>query len=76
MVEAILFDRKTVLPCAALLEGEYGIDGLFAGVPVRLGSGGVEKVIEMELSPSEQDALTSSADAVQELVTAMELHTK
>lgn len=76
MVEAILFDRKTVLPCAALLEGEYGIDGLFAGVPVRLGSGGVEKVIEMELSPSEQDALTSSADAVQELVTAMERHTK
>ena len=72
MVEAILFDRKAVLPCATLLEGEYGIDGLFAGVPVRLGSVGVEKVIEMELSDAEHKALTGSASAVQQLVTAME----
>ena len=71
MVEAILFDTKAILPCAAYLQGEYGIDGLFAGVPVKLGAGGVEEIIEVELTPDEAAALKSSAADVQELVDAM-----
>lgn len=71
MVEAILFDTKAILPCAAYLQGEYGIDGLFAGVPVKLGAGGVEEIIEVELTPDEAAALRSSAADVQELVDAM-----
>jgi malate dehydrogenase len=68
MVESILRDRKKVLPCAALLEGEYGINGLFVGVPVKLGSNGVEKVYELKLTDEERAALKKSAAAVQELV--------
>ncbi len=71
MVEAILFDTKAILPCAAYLQGEYGIDGLFAGVPVKLGAGGIEEIIEVELTSDEAAALKSSADDVQELVDVM-----
>ena len=68
MVEAILLDKKQVLPCAALLEGEYGVDGLYAGVPVKLGESGVEKVIELELSQAEKGAFQTSVDAVRNLL--------
>ena len=67
MAESILKDKKKVLPCAAYLEGEYGIRGLFIGVPVKLGAKGVEQVIEIKLAPEEQAALLRSAAAVQEL---------
>ncbi len=68
LVNAIMLDEKRVLPCAAYLEGEYGIDGLYVGVPVRLGAGGVEAILELELDPEEQDKLERSAAAVAELV--------
>jgi malate dehydrogenase len=68
MVEAILLDRKRVLPCAVLLNGEYGTDGLFVGVPVVLGSGGMERVIEIALTADETAAFEKSAGAVRELV--------
>jgi malate dehydrogenase len=68
MVESILKDKKKVLPCAAFLQGEYGIDGLFVGVPVKLGCGGIEKIYEVELDAAERAALQKSADAVRELV--------
>ena len=71
MVDSILYDQKRVLPCAALCQGEYGIDGLFVGVPVKLGKDGVEEIVEIELSDAEQADLQSSADAVRELVDAM-----
>lgn len=73
MTESILLDRKKVLPCAAYLEGEYGIKGLFVGVPVILGSNGIEKVVEIPLTPDEKEALQKSAGAVQELVDKMKL---
>jgi malate dehydrogenase len=68
MVEAILRDRKRVLPCATLLQGEYGVDGLFVGVPVVLGAGGMERVIEIRLTEEETAAFQRSAGAVRELV--------
>jgi malate dehydrogenase len=68
MAESIIKDKKKVLPCAAYLEGEYGINGLFVGVPVRLGAGGVEKIYEVKLTTEEQAKLQKSADAVKELV--------
>ena len=68
MVESILKDKKKVLPCAAYLEGEYGISELFVGVPVKLGKEGIEKIYEVKLEGSEQTALKKSADAVQELI--------
>ena len=68
MVESILKDKKKVLPCAALLEGEYGINGLFVGVPCKLGAAGIEKIYELKLSESETAELNRSAAAVQELV--------
>jgi malate dehydrogenase len=71
MVDAIIYDKKRVLPCAALCQGEFGIDGLFVGVPVRLGKEGVEEIIEIELEAEEQDQLQKSAAAVKELVDAM-----
>jgi len=71
MVESILFDRKQVLPCTVYLEGEYGVDGLFVGVPVKLGAGGVEEIIEFDLTDSEAKALQGSADSVQELIDVM-----
>ncbi len=71
MAKAILLDKKTVLPCAAYLEGEYGINGLFIGVPVKLGKAGVEQVIEIKLTDDEKAALHKSAAAVQELKSAL-----
>jgi malate dehydrogenase len=68
MVEAIFFDRKKILPCAAYLEGEYGINGLYVGVPVKLGKNGIEEIIQIKLTAEEQAALQKSADAVKELV--------
>jgi malate dehydrogenase len=67
MAEAILKDKKKILPCAAYLEGEYGFNDLFIGVPVKLGAGGVEEIIEINLLEDEKTALQKSADAVQEL---------
>jgi malate dehydrogenase len=68
MIDAIFNDRKKILPCAAYLEGEYGINGLFVGVPVKLGAKGIEQIIQIKLMPEEQSALQKSADAVKELV--------
>ena len=68
MVESILKDKKKILPCAALLEGEYGINGLFVGVPVKLGANGVEKIYEIKLTDEEKAMLAKSAGAVKELV--------
>jgi len=68
MVESILKDKKKVLPCAALLEGEYGVHGLFVGVPVKLGRKGIEKIYEMQLNAEEKAMLAKSASSVQELV--------
>ena len=68
MVEAILKDKKKILPCAAFLQGEYGIKDLFVGVPVKLGAGGLEQIIEIKLTAAEQEALDRSAEAVRELV--------
>jgi malate dehydrogenase len=73
MVDAILNDRKRIFPCAALLEGEYGINGLFVGVPVKLGSKGIEQVIEIRLTDEEKAALHKSAGAVRELVNILKL---
>jgi malate dehydrogenase len=68
MVEAILKDKKKILPCAVYLQGEYGIKGLFVGVPAKIGTNGVEKIIEIKLTADEQAALQRSAGAVKELV--------
>jgi malate dehydrogenase len=68
MVDAIMLDEKRILPCTAYLEGEYGIEGLYMGVPVKLGRGGIEEVVELELSEDEQTMLNESADAVREVV--------
>ena len=68
MVEAIVKDKKKILPCAVYLEGEYGINGLFVGVPAKLGARGIEKIIEIKLTPEEDAALKKSTAAVKELV--------
>ena len=68
MAESILKDKKKILPCAVLLEGEYDITGLFIGVPVKLGAAGVEEVIQIKLTDDERQALNASAEAVRELV--------
>ncbi len=73
MVEAILKDKKKILPCAVHLEGEYGIKGLFVGVPVKLGANGLEQVIEIKLTAEEQAALNKSAESVKELITVIGL---
>ena len=73
MVEAILKDKKKIVPCAVHLEGEYGIKGLFVGVPVKLGANGMEQIIEIKLTAEEQAALNKSADAVKELITVIGL---
>jgi len=67
MVESIVKDKKKILPCAALCKGEYGIDGLFVGVPAKLGSAGIESIFEIKLTDSENAALKKSADAVKKL---------
>jgi malate dehydrogenase len=71
MVEAIIMDKKKILPCATLLEGEYGINGIVAGVPAKLGSKGIEQVIELKLTDDELAALKKSADAVKGLLDVM-----
>ena len=71
MAEAILKDKKKILPCAAYLQGEYGINNLFVGVPVKLGKNGIEEIITLNLTADEKKALDKSAAAVQELVDAM-----
>ena len=71
MVDSIVLDEKRVLPCTAYLEGEYGIDGLYMGVPVKLGVGGVEQIVELDLSDDERQALEASAGAVREVVAVL-----
>ena len=71
MVDAVMLDEKRVLPCTAYLEGEYGIDGLYIGVPVKLGAGGIEEIVELDLTDEEQTALQASADAVREVVAVL-----
>ena len=66
-----MLDRKQILPCAVRLEGEYGIRGLFVGVPVKLGAGGAEQIIELDLTDDERTSLRRSADSVKELVGVM-----
>ena len=73
MVEAILKDKKKILPCAAYLDGQYKTKGLYVGVPVKLGRGGVEQIIEITLTPDEQAAFDKSAGAVRELVDKLKL---
>ncbi len=68
MVDAICLDEKRVLPCTAYLEGEYGVSGLYMGVPVKLGAGGVEEIVKLKLTPEERKAFRASADAVREVV--------
>jgi malate dehydrogenase len=68
MVDSIVLDQKRVLPCTAYLEGEYGIDGLYMGVPVKLGTGGIEEIVELDLDDAEREALNASAEAVREVV--------
>ncbi|HEX3256278.1 MAG TPA: malate dehydrogenase [Gaiellaceae bacterium] len=68
MVDSVCLDQKRVLPCTAYLEGEYGIDGLYMGVPVKLGTGGIEEIVALDLSDDEQAELEKSADAVREVV--------
>jgi malate dehydrogenase len=71
MIDSILLDQKRILPCAAYCDGEFGIEGLFVGVPVKLGEGGVEEIVEIDLSDQEKQDLQKSANAVRELVDAM-----
>ena len=71
MVEAVLLDKKRILPACAYLEGEFGINGLCVGVPVKLGAGGMEQVMEIQLTDDEKAALQGSADSVKELVEVM-----
>jgi malate dehydrogenase len=73
MVEAIVRDQKRILPCAAFLQGEYGMTGLFLGVPCKLGRNGLERVIEVELTNDERASLQKSADAVREPMGALKL---
>jgi malate dehydrogenase len=74
IVDAIMLDEKRVLPCAAHLEGEYGIEGLYVGVPVKLGAGGVEEIVELELDATEAAALRASSEAVREVVGVLGAH--
>jgi malate dehydrogenase len=71
MVEAILKDKKKILPCAAYLQGEYGVSGLYVGVPVKLGAKGIEQIVQIKLTPEEQTDLNKSAAAVKELVAVL-----
>jgi len=73
IVDSIILDKKRVLPCSVYLEGEYGIKGVFVGVPVKIGNGGIEKIIEVKLTAEENAALKKSADAVMELIKVMKI---
>ena len=72
MVESILLDKNKILPCAVMLKGEYGVDGLFVGVPVKLGEGGLKEVVQIRLSAEEEAGFRKSVDAVRELVAALD----
>ena len=67
MVDSILKDKRKILPCAAYLQGEYGLNNLYVGVPVKLGRNGIEQIIEIKLTDEDSAALQKSADAVKEL---------
>ena len=71
MVDAVMLDQKRVLPCTALLQGEYGIDDLYMGVPVKLGAAGIEEIVELDLTDAEQGALAESAAAVRDVVSVL-----
>ena len=71
MVDAIMLDEKRILPCTAYLEGEYGIDGLYMGVPVKLGARGIEDIVELDLTDDERTALDASAEAVRDVVSVL-----
>ncbi|MGB2884901.1 MAG: malate dehydrogenase, partial [Dehalococcoidia bacterium] len=73
MVDAIILDKQNILPCAAYLDGEYGINGVFVGVPAKLGKNGMEQIIEIKLMPEEEAALKKSVDAVRELIEIMKI---
>jgi malate dehydrogenase len=73
MVEAIAHDKKRILPCAAWVQGEYGVSGIYLGVPCKLGRRGLEQILEVKLSADEQAALTKSAAAVKEIMRAVKL---
>jgi malate dehydrogenase len=70
-VDAVMLDQKRVLPCTALLQGEYGIDGLYMGVPVKLGAGGIEEIVQLDLTEAERAALAESAAAVRDVVSVL-----
>jgi malate dehydrogenase len=72
MIEAIILDKKKILPCAVLLKGEYGVDGFFVGVPVKLGAGGMEEIIKLKLTSEEDQAFRKSVEAVRELVAVLD----
>jgi len=72
MVDSILFNQKRVLPCSAYLQGEYGYEGIYLGVPVKLGARGMEEIVQITLSESERRALDKSAESVRELLRVME----
>jgi malate dehydrogenase len=71
MVDAVMLDEKRVLPCTAYLEGEYGTDGLYMGVPVKLGAAGIEEIVQLDLSGDEQRAFEASAAGVREVVSVL-----
>jgi malate dehydrogenase len=73
MVESIVKDKKKILPCAAYLEGEYGITGLYFGVPIKLGANGVEEIIEIDLTTEEKEAIQKSEAAVRDVVDLLKL---
>jgi malate dehydrogenase len=73
MVESIVLDKQRILPCAAWLNGEYGLSGIYCGVPCKLGKSGLEQIVEVALTPDEQTALTKSAAAVKETMAAVKL---
>jgi len=76
MVDAVVLDKKRILPCSVYLEGEYGIHGVFLSVPVKLGADGIEQVVEIKLTPEEHAALATSAETVRQLVNVMKLESK
>jgi malate dehydrogenase len=71
MVDSVVLDQKRVLPCTVLLQGEYGIDDLYMGVPVKLGAGGIEEIFELDLTDEERAGLNESAAAVREVVSVL-----
>jgi malate dehydrogenase len=73
MVESIVKDKKRILPCSVLLEGEYGLNGMFVGVPIKLGKKGMEQIIQIKLNPDEQAALGKSAADVQSSIAKLKL---